>query len=292
MLCGFCVDRRGVKRRLVVALRLLLVLGLPAVASAQGEPSLPQGGFPDATFTTMFRKYMEPDNQFTPYYAWDAEMSLDVTVYRRGTSAIVFAGLMQAIGTESFGSSVGVGATGYVFGGSYVRPYPDGFTFETGIIHLSSHLTRDLDRKIAEEEAKGKRVPTVDDPDQYNVPFLRLEQVLASAPLAPEFAVAIEPLNFRFNGDVATQPRPLYIATRWTLWKVPQHSVVFQTQHEVGANSLNHFSLLLELFARNQKEGRFQLFFSASPGNDIHVSPNIGAIRDGLAWGVRLRFKS
>lgn len=285
---------RGLHFIRVACLSLAVVIALPAVAAAQTPDTGPetQSFFPDATFTTMFRKYSAPNNEFTPFYSWDAEMSVDVTVYRRGTGAIVFSGLMQAIGTQSFGSSVGVGATGYVFGGSYQREYSEGFLFEAGIIHLSSHLTRDLDRKIEEERAQGNRVPTVDDPDQYNVPFLRLQQTLATVPFTPEFELAIEPVNFRFNGDIATQPRPLYLATRWTLWRVPLHALVVETQHEAGANSLNHFTLRLELFARRQSEGRFQIFVSGSPGDDIHVSPNIGAIRDGLAWGVRLRFQS
>ena len=67
-------------------------------------------------------------------------------------------------------------------------------------------------------------------------------------------------------------------------------AVIAETQHEIGTNPLNDFSVSLELYATDQDEGRLQMFISASPGNGMHVSPNIGALRDGLAFGIRMVF--
>ena len=225
-----------------------------------------QGGFPDASFEAAFRKYTPPKNVFSPFYSWDAHMALDLTVFRKGSGAVNFQGIFQSVGTENLGSKVSVGGTGYVLGLGYVHAYSADFKLSAGILHLSSHLTRDLDDKLEEETDNGNAIPIVTDPSEYNVFFFKAYRKFPAYRLTPELEIAVEPVNFHFNDDQRDYVRPVYLASRWTLWRGNQKSIVAATQHEIGKNPFNYFSLSFELFARNQPEGRFQVFVSASPG--------------------------
>lgn len=278
---------------------LLGVLGVcvPARVDAQGgahstHEEHSEGGFPDATFDVMFRKYTPPDNVFSPFYSWDAHMAVDATIFRRASNAIGIAATFQTVGTENLGSKVSVGGTGYLLGFGYVHSYSDDFKVSAGLTHLSSHLTRDLDDKLDEQRNNGVPIPIVEDPSEYNVVYFKGQGRLSSYPFTPEFDVIVEPVNFRFNGSDPGYVRPLYLGTRFTLWRGHGKSIVAETQHEIGTNPLNIFSLSYELFARNQPEGRFRIFVSASPGQTMHVSPNIGGVRDGIAFGMRMKFRA
>ena len=274
-----------------------LCLCVPAALEAQARGNSAvggqeQGGFPDASFEAAFRKYMPPKNIFSPFFAWDAHMVLNLTVFRKGSSAVNFQGVFQSVGTENLGSRVSVGGTGYVLGLGYVHTYSADFTLSAGITHLSSHLTRDLDDKLDEETGKGATIPIVADPSEYNVFFFKAYRRFSAWRFTPEVQIAVEPMNFNFNGGRRDYVRPVYLATRSTLWKGGEKSIVAETQHEIGKNSFNNFSVSFELYARNQPEGRFQIFVSASPGHNLHVSPNIGALRDGIAFGIRMHFRA
>jgi hypothetical protein len=280
---------RGLLRSVTAVGLVLLAAG--AAHAQTGQPPA-QGGFPDASFDVVFRKFTPPANAFAPYYSWDAQLGLDLTVARHGANAVDFTTVFQTVGTQSIGSRVSVGGTGYIIRASYARTYSPGLTVSAGVSHLSSHLTRDLDEKTAEERALGVPVPEVQDPSEYNVVFIRAVRRFPRWRLTPVIDLAVEPYNFRFNGSAVAPARPVYLATRWTLWRGSGGSLAAETQHEFGVRPWNEVSLFLELYRRQQAEGRFQLFVTASPGHSLHVSPNVGGLRDGIAAGVRLRFVS
>jgi hypothetical protein len=251
-----------------------------------------QGTFPDASFDATFRKYTPPENVFSPFYSWDAHMALSLTTFRKGSNAVNIAGFFQSVGTENLGSRVSVGGTGYLLGFGYVHTYSERFKLSAGYKHFSSHLTRDLDDKLEEARNNGESIPEVDDPSEFNVIFVSGYWKLSAVPFAPEIEVVVQPINFKFNGSPADDIRPVYLGTRWTLWRGDQKSIVAETRQEFGENPLNNFTLSFGLFARDQPEGRLQIFVSASPGGNLHVSPNIGALRDGVAFGIRLHFRA
>ena len=279
------------------ALAGVLCLSVPTIGEAQipsdstsDRPA--EGAFPDAAFNAAFEKYTPPRTVLSPYYSWDAHLALSVTVVRKGSGALSFRSLFQTAGTENIGSKVGVGGTGYLFHVAYVRTRSDAFAMSTGLAHLSSHLTRDLDKKLAEESALGHAAPVVDDPSEYNVPFIAGSWKFPAYPLTPELDAAVEPINFRFNGSGARYVRPIYLHTGWALWRGSQKSLVAETHHEIGKRPFNVVSLSLQLYAGNQTEGRLQLFVTASPGHRLHVSPNVGGLRDGIALGARMNFRA
>jgi len=267
----------------------LVGLASRAAHAQTGQPPA-QGGFPDASFDLMFRKFTPPANVFAPYYSWDAQMGLDLTVARNGANAVDFTTVFQTVGTENIGTRVSVGGTGYIIRASDAWTCSPDLTVSAGVSHLSSHLTRDLDTKTAEERALGLPVPVVQDPSEYNVVFVRAVRRFPKWRLTPVIDLVVEPYNFRFNGSMAPTARPVYVATQWTLWHGSGGALVAETQQEFGPRPWNQVSLFLELYRRQQAEGRFQLFVTASPGDSLHVSPNVGALRDGIAAGVRLRF--
>jgi hypothetical protein len=274
----------------VLATLWLVTTAVPAAAQTPMPPA--QGGFPDASFDVTFLKFMPPANVYSPFYSWDAHMALDLTVARNGRNVVSFATEFQTAGTENLGTKVSVGGTGYIIRATYTRVWSPDLALSVGVSHLSSHLTRDLDAKTAEARARGLPIPNVQDPSEYNVLFFRASHRFSTWPHAPVIDVAIEPLNFRFDGRKADSVRPIYMATNLTLWRGHEKSLVAETHHEFGTRPWNQFSLFLELYARHQAEGRFQIFLTASPGHSLHVSPNVGAVRDGIAAGVRLAFRS
>ena len=135
-------------------------------------------------------------------------------------------------------------------------------------------------------------VPAVADSSEYNVFYVAGRRKLSTWLFTPEFEFAIQPVNFRFDGSPAGDVRPVYLGTRWRVWQGNQKSIVASTQHEIGKNPFNYFSLTFALHGRSQAEGRFQIFVGASPGNHLHVSPKIGALRDGIALGIRMAFRA
>ena len=273
------------------------LVGQTTVVEAQAQQNVPEDAqrrgvvLPDASFEAMFRKYIPPANQFSRLYSWDAFLALNLTVVRAGASSVKFWSTFQTAGTENIGSQVSVGGTGYLLGLGYVYTLSADSTVSTGIAHLSSHLTRDLDEKLDELRSAGVTIPLVADPSEYNVIYAAWNRKLSTWRFTPEFEIVVEPVNFRFNGSPAGEVRPIYLGTRWALWRGNQKSIVARTQHEIGENPFNYFSVYLELHGRNQTQGRLQIFLGASPGDQLHVSPNIGALRDGIALGIRIAFR-
>lgn len=229
---------------------------------------------------------------YSPYYSWDAEMALDLTVVQSGANAMGFVAVFQTAGTENLGAQVGVGGTAYILGLGWTHQYSEDIQLAAGVTHLSSHLTRDLDAKTDEQRARGAPIPGVADPDEYNVVYLRGRLWLRRWPFAPAIEATVQPVNFRFDGGSAPRVRPVHIASSWRLWQGRGTSLRLATRHEYGANSFNHFSLSLEMLEKNGSEGRLALFLAGCPGDGMHVSPQVGAIRDGISAGIRMRFRS
>ncbi|HEY3380123.1 MAG TPA: hypothetical protein VGK32_00060 [Vicinamibacterales bacterium] len=219
-------------------------------------------------------------------------MALDLTVVRSGERALNFWTTFQTAGTENLGSKVSVGGAGYIIGLGYRGRLRDDIKVSAGLVHLSSHLTRDLDQKTNEQRRAGAPIPVVDDPGEYNVPYIEASRRFLKWPFTPELTAIIEPVNLRLDGGVRGHVRPLYLASQWILWRRNGRSFVAETRHEIGPNPFNTFDLSFEWFARQPSEGRFQVLLRIVPGHSFHVSPNLGGVRDGIAIGIRLRFRS
>jgi hypothetical protein len=273
------------------ALGLLAPSAVEAQVHANAmDDGAPQGLFPDASVDATFRKYTPPRNVFSPYYSWDAHMALDVTILRRGAGALAFSSLFQSVGTENITKRVSVGGTGYLLGLRYIHTRSEAFQLSSGLAHFSSHLTRDLDDKTNQQRASGAAIPDVEDPSEYNVLYVSGQWTLKNRPLAPELELVIQPINFRFNGRRADYVRPIYLGTKWRLWRGDQKAVTAETEQEIGKGPFINVALVLALFPRDQSEGRFQVFVSGSPGGAVRVSPRIGALRGGVAFGIRMKF--
>ena len=244
----------------------------------------------DASFDAMFRKFTSPSTDFSRLYSWDAHMALKVSVLRKGRDALRFHSTFQSVGTENLGSQISVGGTGYILSLGYEHSHSSEVTLSAGLTHLSSHLTRDLDGKLEEIRSEGGIVPDVVDPSEYNVFFFAARRKLPTWWFTPEVEISIQPVNFLFNGEPADPVRPVYLATRWAIWRGSGTSIVATTQHEIGPNGFNYFAVAFQLDGRSRPEGRLQLFVGGSPGGGLHVSPNVGALRDGFALGVRMAF--
>jgi hypothetical protein len=300
--CSVIIAASPCRRPAAPAAPALLLAGLCLVAApalqAQdtGEDTGEAGRlavFPVASFRTAFQKYIPPaKNVYSPYYSWDAEMALDLTVLESGANALSFVAVFQTAGTENLGGQAGVGGTAYILGLAWHHEYSDDIQLSAGVSHLSSHLTRDLDAKTDEQRAKGAPIPEVADPDEYNVLYLRGLLRLRRWPFSPRIEAIVQPVNFRFDGGNAPGVRPIHLASSWRLWQGRGRSVRLATRHEFGTNPFNHFSLSLELLERGGAEGRLALFLAGAPGDGMHVSPQVGAVRDGISLGLRLRFRS
>lgn len=267
---------------------------LPRAALAQpGPPEAehPQGVLPDARFHVVFRKLAPNARAFAPFHSWDAAMNLDATVFRKGVHGVNATTIMQTEGTENLGSQISVGVTRYFLGFGYVNTsFP--VTLSVAFRHLSSHPTRDLDRKEAEITSGGGHIPTVADPSDLNVVYVKAAGTLDRVPFKPRISVVFTPVSFRFRGGEAAEVRPLFAETSWPLLVVRHAAVVLETQHEVGSNGFDTYTLGLDLEKRGESRGRLRIFLSVSPGGGFHVSPHVGGVVDGGALGVRVSLPS
>jgi hypothetical protein len=248
--------------------------------------------FPDAAVELLLRKHAPPANQFSPFYAWDAHMAVRLTLIRAGANALDLSGAVQSVGTESFGSRVSVGGVGYLFGLSLVHTRSADLKVSAGVAHLSSHLTRDLDEKLELERQENTTVPDVIDPSEYDVVFVKVARRFPAWRLTPEVEVAFHPINIRLGRGLRDSVRPVYVRTRGTLWHDGGLAMVAESQHELGRNAFHRVLLALELRPDASPRREFHVFVTAAPGRQLHVSPNIGGLRDGLAFGLRISLRT
>jgi hypothetical protein len=289
------MSRAGGLSLAALASALCLAVAGPAVAQIREhfDATPPrQGAFTDASFEMMFRRYTPPANPFSPFYAWDAHMALRLTIVRRGAGAVDFSGTVQSVGTESFGSRVSVGGAGYLLGFSFTHTHSADLKLSAGIAHLSSHLTRDLDEKLDEQRGRGTEVPDVIDPSDYNVIFFKVARKLPAWRLSPEVEAFVQPFNIRLRGGLRERPRLVHLRTRATLWQAGGKRLAAETQHEIGSNTFHHVSLVFEHSREDRPGNRLQIFLSVAPGRQLHVSPIAGGLRDGVAAGVKINFRS
>ncbi len=243
----------------------------------------------DADFQLGFRKYATTAADFSPFYSWDADMGIDLSAVRKGNHAVDVAALIQTVGTENLRSKISVGATGYILGAEYLHAFRT-MSLGGGYRHLSSHLTRDLDDKEEEVEARGGQVPPVGDPPEYNILYVKASGTLTRVPFTPRIVIVAAPFAFRFNGGAIGNVRRFYADTHWTLWQGRDRALIVETQHEVGSNGFDRYALQADFLRGARRTGRFQLILAIAPGHDLHVSPNVGAVMDGIALGFRLNF--
>jgi hypothetical protein len=205
---------------------------------------------------------------------------------------VIWEATFQTVGTENLGAKISVGGTGYLLRLGYVRTYSERLTMTAGISHLSTHLTRDLDDKLDEERSHGRTIPIVEDESEYNVVYLKANVTLTSWPFTPALEAVLQPINFQFNGGRAGDVRPVYVRSRTTLWRGDQRAIVAETEHEFGKNAFNRFVAAFEFTSATDGRRRVEMFVSASPGHNLHVSPMIGGVRDGIAFGLRMHFRA
>jgi hypothetical protein len=251
----------------------------------------PDGVIPDAAFQLTFRKYTARARAFAPFDSWDGAMDLDVTAFRRGPDALGIDTSIQVVGVENLHGRVGVGATGYFLGFGYRRAsHP--VALSASFRHLSSHPTRDLDDKDAEVRSQGRVVPSVIDPTEYNIVYVQAAGSLARWPFEPAVRMVAVPIAFRFNGAPTGDVRRLYVDTQWTLWEAGPRTLLAETQHEIGSNGFDVYSLQFDLARRADPGRRLQILLSIAPGHGFHVSPIAGGVLDGIALGLRFTFRS
>jgi len=272
---------------------VVVTMTAPAPVTAQirerfGAGPAVEGVLPDAAFEVGLRHYPPSSGDFAPFYAWDAQMAVDLALYRRGSRAAGFSSAMQAVGTENFGSRVSVGGTGYLIGFDYRQAITPDLKVAAGIMHLSSHLTRDLDEKLAEQRAAGATVPDLVDGDEFNVLYVRLAHRRATWRFRPEVEVIVHPISIQLGGGRHGSVRPLHVRARATIWSRPTFAVATETIHEVGRHSFHHLAVVVERHGRTSASPRAQLLVGFTPGHRLHVSPDVGAVRGGVAVGVRL----
>ncbi len=278
------------------SLRLSLVAILVLITStsyALGQKSPANrlsGPFPEARFDGSFQKYLSHD-VFSPFFSWRGIMGIDIATYREGNHTIYFKSEFQTVGARKTDSKINVSGTSYILEGRYRYQLSENTFISTGITHLSSHLTQDLEKIIRDQRNEGAFIPQIDASD-LNVIFVEGYKKFSALPLEPEIRLRVQPVGFRFRGGGYNYERPVYLATKFTPWRGDEKRIAIATQHEFGEDYFNDFSVSLELFSRGDEEGRVQLFLAGSPGDNLHVSPNAGWHRDGIRTGIKLVFWS
>lgn len=260
-----------------------------SLCAQSGAVKEPQGAFPEARFYGDFGKHLEHDI-FRPFFSWEGRMGLDSAVYRGGRHTAFFKTEILTVGGKMTQSRINIVGTSYLLEGRYqFSILRKNIHLAGGMAHNSSHLTQDLADLVLREIKRGKRIPQINTGD-LNVIFGEIKWQ-TPLPFKPQIMVRIQPLNFRgLRGGSSFYDLPVYLAFEETLWSGREKMVVVATQHEIGRGGFSDFSARLELFARNQKEGRFQLLVGGSPGSGLHMSTNYPWYKEGFRVGLRLVF--
>jgi hypothetical protein len=265
-----------------------VIAPITAAAQPSRSPSQPISGIlPDATVSVLFRKYVAPRTEFSPLAAWDAHLALGMTLFRGAVGDFTLGADLQTVGLEQRGGKLRVTGVGYLFSLAYERRVSGTLAGMAGINHFSSHLTRELDQQLESAIERGARLPRVRDPAEYNVPFVGIRTKLNRLPFSPAVEVVAQPVNLALAAPEAGAVRPLFVATRWSLWTGGRHGLTAETAHEVGRRGFNDIAVFYRV-----ADDRLSVFVSVSPGRGAHVSPRIGGLRDGLAAGLRIAFRS
>lgn len=268
---------------------LLILLSAGSFLNAQsGVGKETQGVLPGARFYGDFGKHLEHDI-FRPFFSWEGRMGLDSAMYRRGRHAAFFKTEILTVGGKMTQSRINIVGTSYLLEGRYQFSILKNVQLAGGMAHNSSHLTQDLAELVLREIKRGKRIPQINTGD-LNVIFGEIKWQ-TTLPFKPQVMVRIQPLNFRgLRGGSSRYDLPIYLVFEETLWGGKEKRVVAATQHEIGKGGFSDFSVRLELFARNQKEGRLQLLAGGSPGSGLHMSTNYPWYKEGFRVGLRLVF--
>ena len=270
--------------KIVVAMLFFLCVGV----RLQAQANAPQGAFPAGMFQGDFRKYVggNPNSQV---YSWEGLIGADIALYRKGKHTVYTDVYSQTIGARTLHSRINLAGTSYRFGLRYEYALNSIVHIELGAEHLSSHRAENL--RIVQNRLQ-RPFPEVDTGD-LNIIFWGADLRFDALPFEPRATVRIQPMSFsglRFHRGLSGYDRPLYLATEVVLWKGHEKRIVIATKHEVGWHHFHDYAARLELFAKDQREGRFQLFIGGSPGEGIYVSINDGWRRDGLYTGFRIVF--
>ena len=275
-------------RKLIFFLAIILLSS--TTTNAQQNTPPPSGFLPDAVWSGFFQKQLGGDI-YSKYYSWQADLSIDLTIYRYKRFAINFNNTFETVGAEKIGPKITVADTTYLFGSDVSYIFSPNSKVKGGFEHLSSHTTNDLNQITLTELRRGETIPPFDSSD-LNVLFVELYQSLPYLLLKPELNFRFQPIGLRFRTGAYSYDQPVYLKTQFTLIQIHGGKLGMGSRHEFGKDSFNDFIIQLELLAKKQKEGRFQLFIAGSPGHNLHVSPNIGLYRNGLRTGIRLVFYS
>ncbi len=277
--------------RLTALIILISLMSITIFAQNSSNTQPASGVVPDATFSASFAKFTPPENVFSPFVAWDAKIGMDTTVFRIRRHEVDFKFELQTIGTRNRNSKINIAGNSYFIETRYAYAFSKNAKVSFGIRHLSSHETQDLLKVVKEERSRGTIIPQIDTSD-LNIFFVEGFKRFERCPFEPEVRLRIQALGFRFRGGKYVYNKPVYLMTQITAWHGHEKRLVVGTQNEFGNNGFKEIYSRLELYAKNQREGRLQLLVSYSPGKGLHVSPNDGWHRDGLNVGIRLVFQA
>ncbi|OGN13666.1 MAG: hypothetical protein A3C71_00505 [Candidatus Yanofskybacteria bacterium RIFCSPHIGHO2_02_FULL_43_15c] len=255
-----------------------------------GSSGQSQGALSEARLHGDFSKRFERDI-FQPFFSWEGRIGFETVVFRRGRQTVFFKSEILTVGGAIIRDRVNVIGTSYLLESRYQFSVLNSFHLGGGWSHNSSHLTQDLTELVGREIGMGKPVPSIEAGD-LNVIFGEIKWE-PSMPLNPLMVVRIQPVNLRgFRGGPSFYDRPIYLAIEEELWKGREKRMVSAVQHEMGRQGFSDFSIRLELFAKNQKEGRLQLLIGGSPGSELHASTNYPWYKNGLRAGLRIVFNT
>lgn len=264
---------------------LILSFGSPLFAQQKT-----QGMFSDAKFYGEFNKHFEKDI-FRPFFAWEGRMGLDMAVVREKKQAVFFKNEFLTVGGRMTQNRINIVGTSYLLEGRYQFSISERLSVGGGMAHNSSHLTQDLENLVRRERTRGKEIPDINTSD-LNVLFGEVKWAPRFA-FKPEITVRLQPVNFRgLRGGSSLYDLPVYLTAEETIWNGKEKRIVLGSEHEFGKNGFRDFTARLEFFAKNQKDGRFQLLAGFSPGSDLHMSSNKAWHKDGFRVGLRIVFEA
>ncbi len=267
---------------------LALMMFCASSLYAQEIDAVP-GAFTWARFYGQFSRYAN-HNDFSPYANWDARTGGKFDIFQKGKNGVFFNFDFQVIGAEMLHNKVNTTGASYGFGFADRYSISRELYVSVGFDHRSTHFGKDFDAVVLTQRLLNQFIPVVDTSDMNTV-FGEVGFSLPSLPFKPFVAFHFQPASFegmRFEGGLKYYERPLATDVQFTLWRGEESRFVIENQSEIGPGGFTYTEGRMELFARNQDEGRFQLFVGGVPGGGIYQSINYGWYRGGAQIGIRV----
>lgn len=246
----------------------------------------------NGVFRMEGKKYLG-ENMYEKAFDWDAQMSFGFRALSYNRTSFLTYFMFQPVVAHSYDRRIRVSGQVYHLAGSLRYEFTPRFSTSLSLIHLSTHITQDIEHPFYGDLPK---LPPglLDDANVLCFGFAGTSPVGAYAPW--RWVFELQPIDIALLdvSDNKHYPRPIYFLLEGTLWENGMFRGIASAEGELGDKKQSVAKLEARFeFLNEQREGRMQIFVDKffSP-HDVSSSPRLGFFPAEFAVGLRFVFET